>query len=172
FEVYMHPYEQKVTPGRAPFPSDINMPAKDVDIIYSTGQRDLLLDATGREAYIIFKVDKSQKVDQWPRYAYPNVRELSENTTLYPQIPVEYVIDAVQTRHPLESSRLAARVPTMLDAGAISVAGGQYSSQSVVRKTKKRIGNRRILQDTNNSTNDFVVLEKADPSKSESSFKD
>ncbi len=172
FEVYLHPYEQKVSPGRAPFASDINTPAKDVEVIFSHGQRDLIMDPMGKEAFIIFKVDKTQEVDQWPRYAYSTIRQLSDGTTLYPQIPVEYVIDAVQTQHPLVGSRVPVRVPFTLDAGAGFVTGGQYSSQSIVRKTKKKVGNRRILQDTNNSTNDFGVLQKANPSKGENSFID
>lgn len=172
FEVYLFPYERSINPNAKPFASDLSMPATDVDVVFSSGQNDLIMDARGREAYAIFKVDKSQKVKQWPKYPYSDIRELSENTNMYPQIPVEYVIDAVQTQHPLVGSRVPVRVPFTLDAGAGFVTGGQYSSQSIVRKTKKKVGNRRILQDTNNSTNDFGVLQKADPSKGESSFID
>lgn len=172
FEVYLYPYELSINPNSKPFSSDLSMPATDVDVLFSAGQNDLILDPKGKEGYVIFKVDKSQKVSQWPRYPYSNIRELTEKTVSYPQIPVEYVIDAVQVQDPLINKRVPLRLPSRLDAGPTFVPGGQYSSQSIVRKTKKKVGTRRILQDTNNSANDFGVLPKADPSKGESSFID
>lgn len=59
-------------------------------------------------------------------------------------------------------------LPNDIDAGRATImnaAGeiyGDYTSYSVVRKKKSTIGGRVILQDTNNSTNDFVTI-KANP---------
>lgn len=74
--------------------------------------------------------------------------------------------------HPTESKRVPKRLPNVLDAVRTFVPAGQYSSQSLVRKTLKTVNGRRILKDTNNSSEDFGYLNKADVSKSASSFID
>ncbi|MCH5715179.1 DUF4876 domain-containing protein [Niabella hibiscisoli] len=61
-------------------------------------------------------------------------------------------------------------MPISLDATGAFVTGGQYSSQSLIRKITKTVDGRRILQDTNNSANDFETKTKADPSKLDASF--
>lgn len=172
FEVYLYPYLLSITPGTSPFASDIDTPAPNVDVLFSTGQKDLLLDPLGREAFVLFKKNGEVDPKDFSRFSTPDVRETTSNTVLYPQIPVSYILDGVQTQNPLVSSRVARRVPSSIDAGAAQVDGGQYSGQSIVRKTKQLVNGRRILQDTNNSSNDFGVLNQADPTKGESSFID
>ena len=80
------------------------------------------------------------------------------------------MIDAVEIITPLETSRIPKRLPTSLDVAGTFVTGGQYSSQSLVRKTAKTLNGRIVLQDSNNSASDFFTKTKADPSKPESSF--
>lgn len=173
FEVWLYPYEQKIQPGRTMFASDVDNPdVPNVETYFATGMRDLVLTPQGRDSYLLLKVDNSVNLDNLPSFAIPTVRTLTESTTLYPQLPAKFVLDAVEVEAPVSADRIPRRLPLKLDAGAASVEGGPYSSQSIVRKTQKLVNGRRVLQDTNNSSQDFVTLEKADVSKTNSSFKD
>lgn len=150
---------------------NINVP--NVDVLHVSSGNDLILDALGRDAYfIVDPKGKSIDMENLRSFAAPDIREVIATTRVYKQIPIEVVVDAVELQHPVASSRVPKRLPTTLDAGRTHVPGGQYSSQSLVRKTLKTVNGRRILKDTNNSEEDFGFLQKADPSKSASSFID
>lgn len=173
FDVWMVPYNREIKPDGKDYAFDINNPSVDkMEILFANPSNDWVTDALGRAAYVIFKVDGTQNVKEYPAFATPNIAEPTANTVRYPQIPVKYVVDAVEIRHPIATSMVPKRLPNKLDASRTFVPGGQYSGQSLVRKTKTIVNGRRILQDTNNSENDFGYLEKADPSKGPSSFID
>lgn len=173
FEVYLQDYRQLLNPGSNPFATDIdNISVPNLDIVFSDLTTDLVLDATGRDAYVIMKVPAGENPANWPKYAYPTTRSITSSTSLYPQIPTKYILDAVQIKHPIETSVVPPKLPITLDAGATNVPNGQYSSQSLVRKTKKTVNGRKILQDTNNSVNDFGFLNLANPHKGAASFLD
>jgi hypothetical protein len=73
------------------------------------------------------------------------------------KISIDEVIDAVELVGNANQVQLK-RVPAVLDAGAATV-GGTYLSMSVVRKVKSTLSDGRvILYDTNNSSNDFEVM--------------
>lgn len=172
FEVYLFPYEQKIQPGRAKFASDVDNPSvTDVETLFATGMRDMILNPQGKESYAIFKLG-NLNVNSLPSYAQPTVRTISDNTTLYPQIPVSLLVDAVEISSVIERDKTPRRLQLEEDAGSAAINGGPYSSQSVVRKTKQILNGRRILMDTNNSSKDFGVLNKANPSKGADSFLD
>lgn len=71
------------------------------------------------------------------------------------KVPNRYVIDAVDLIQN-EMVTNTKRFSTELDAG-FATTGRTYSSESVVRKIMQEVDGRRIYQDTNNSTSDFVV---------------
>lgn len=170
FDVYMVPYLQAQDPTSNPYKFDINNPlVPKVEVIHAVSQKDLVMDALGRESYVIFKMNTTASA--LPKYTTPDVRTIIADSKFYVQIPVANVIDGVEIQHPISTTRVPRRLPTTLDAGASFVPGGQYSGQSLVRKTKKTLTNgRKVLQDTNNSENDFGYLTKADPSKGSTSF--
>lgn len=173
FEVYMFPYEQKIKPGSTPFASDIDNPSiQDVETIFATGMSDLILNPQGKDSYVLFKSGKENDPNTFPMFANPTIRIINDKAVFYPQVPVKYIVDAVEVSSVIEKDKTPRRLPLVLDAGSASVSGGPYSSQSIVRKTKQTVNGRRILMDTNNSSQDFGVLPKADPSKSNSSFID
>jgi len=62
----------------------------------------------------------------------------------------------------IPTSRIPKKLNFALDAGFTFVSEGGYSSQAVIRKTLRKVGDRRILKDSNNSTEDFMVI-KANP---------
>lgn len=74
------------------------------------------------------------------------------------RIPIESVVDALENVGNPNQMELK-RMPAVLDAGAATV-NGSYVAKSVARKVKEtRPGGRVILQDTNNSTDDFEVMD-------------
>lgn len=173
FEVYLYPYEQKIQPGRNKNASDVDNPeVTDVETLFATGMRDMILNPQGKESYIIFKVDGTDDPNLFAKYANPTDRTITDKTTLYPQVPNKYVLDAVEISSVIEKDKTPRRLPLEFDAGNASIPGGPYSSQSIVRKTKQVANGRRVLMDTNNSTQDFGSLIKADPTKSNTSFID
>jgi len=173
FEVYLYPYEQKIQPGRTKFASDIDNPSvMDVETIFATGMRDMVLNPQGKDSYALFKASSAVDPNNFPKYPEPTSKTVTTETTRYPQIPTDILMDALEISSVLEKDKTPRRLHISLDAGSAATLSGPYSSQSVVRRTKQTVNGRRILQDTNNSSKDFGVLTKADPSKTASSFID
>ncbi len=156
FEVYLAPYLA------SPLASDIDNPAVPNMIMLAYSGKDWLLDNPGRDGYIIFKTDKDIP-STFPQYPDPAQLAITQNTTMYYQIPLEFAIDAVEIQPNSPTSRVPKRLYSEYDAGFTFCPAGSYSSQSVIRKTSKIVSGRKILMDTNNSTNDFDYLEKAEP---------
>lgn len=157
FEAYYAPFASR------PLGSDIDNPnAVNVDVLqyYST---DWIIDNNGRDSYIIFKVDAGTDVASWSYYNLPTVSTPSSNATKYLQVPIKYIIDAVEVQPNTAADRIPKKLGASLDAGFTYVPAGAYTSQSVIRKTAKTINGRIVLQDTNNSTEDFSYLERAAP---------
>ncbi len=78
-------------------------------------------------------------------------------TTKNYKISIDEVIDAVELVGNANQVQLK-RVPAVLDAGAATV-GGTYLSMSVARKVKSTLTDGRVIfYDTNNSSNDFEVM--------------
>lgn len=157
FEVYLG----KSIPS--PLNSDVDNPnVPNVDVIDRGGNKDWILDNTGRDAMVIFKTS-GDMVGKYKQYPDPSVVSVSSTTTFYFQVPIADVIDGVQIQHAVAASRVPRKLTGVIDAGATNVPAGQYSSQSLIRKTAKTIGSRKVLTDTNNSSNDFDYLTKCEP---------
>lgn len=77
-------------------------------------------------------------------------------TTRTYKIPIEEVVDALELVGNANQVQLK-RLPAVLDAGAATV-GGTYLGVSVARKVKETVDGRVILYDTNNSSEDFEVM--------------
>lgn len=173
FEVNMAEYLKRINAASSPLATDVdNLNVPNMDVIFIDQGRDWVFTPQARESYAIVKLDAAIQVENLPAYASPIERTVSTDTRRYPQVPTQYIIDAVEVEGPLEATRPPRRLPQRFDTGAISVPGGPFSSQSVVRKTAKKVNGRRVLLDTNNSTNDFGTLNRANSSKGESSFID
>ncbi len=152
-----------------PWKYDLDNPnVKNVEVLIASGN-DWIMDNNSRDDFIMFKA-KNSPVD-WKRYPDPSVTTVTAGTDRGLQVPISVnIIDAVELITPLESARINKRLSIALDAVGTFVTGARYSSQSLIRKTVKTVEGRRILQDTNNSANDFETKTKADPSKTDASF--
>lgn len=105
-------------------------------------------------AVIIFRVDDFGAL---PGFTMPG----STSSIEYIQLPSALIIDGVETGRDANSVQYK-RLPASVDAGMIWCSG-TYVSESIRRKTDRMIGDRRVLKDTNNTTNDFEVLTTPTP---------
>ncbi|RZJ74369.1 MULTISPECIES: DUF4876 domain-containing protein [Pedobacter] len=157
FEAYFAPFLPR------PLASDIDNPAvPNIEVLAYNGT-DMLFDNPGRTAFIVFKGDGKTDVKKYPQFNYPTVSAPSSTSDKFYQIPNKVVIDAVEIQPNTASARVPKKLGASLDAGYTFAPNGQYSSQSVIRKTEKTENGRRILKDTNNSTEDFDYLNLAAP---------
>lgn len=133
---------------------DIQNPAvPDLEIAYwANGNNDMILDPSGRQAIAIFNMNAAELASL---KSYKNPKG---DKNLYLQIPHKALTDGVELTKDLGSGFVPKKLPAQVDGGNTYLTSGSYSSKSVIRKTKTTIGGRIILQDTNNSTNDFVEI--------------
>lgn len=132
----------------------------DLIIVSRANSRDMILDSYGKEAVAIWKCPGGPQT--LPKYGAPKKRAEDE-VYAKTQIPPNYIIDAVEIQ-PSNGVRGPKRIFENLDASyTFTTPFGEHSSHSVVRKTLRTTPNgRKVLQDTNNSLNDFVTI-KAEP---------
>lgn len=78
------------------------------------------------------------------------------------KIAVADIIDGIDMMFSAQTGNFK-RLPTSVDAGFNYVEGNSYTGQSVRRKVAKEVDGRKILMDTNNSSNDFEALAKPTP---------
>jgi hypothetical protein len=143
-----------------PLESDVDNPqVPNAQVVHFYGT-DWILDQTGRDAYAILK--SPEDVRAWPKYANPTVRALQPTTRLSVQVPKRYVVDAVEIQ-PGQADGATTLNPKKLapdvDLRYAAVPKGAYSSQALIRKTSRTVGTRRVLQDTNDSAQDFEVFD-------------
>lgn len=133
---------------------DIQNPAvPDLDIAYwGNKNKDMILDTNGRYAYAILKMSATELASL---KSYKNPKG---DATLYLQVPNSAIIDGVDTTKDLGSNYIPKKLATQIDGGTTYLPSGAFSSKSVIRKTKTTIAGRIVLQDTNNSSNDFVEI--------------
>lgn len=157
FEAYYAPFLPR------PLASDIDNPAvPNIEVLAYNGT-DMLFDNPGRTAFVVFRGDGKTDVKNYPQYNYPTISAPSSTSDKFYQIPNAIIIDAVEIQPNTASARVPKKLGASLDAGYTFVPNGQYSSQSVIRKTDKTENGRRILKDTNNSTEDFDYFSLANP---------
>ena len=157
FEVYFGDL-----PGETPFISDIdNASVPNVDVLVYQGN-DWILDNLGRDSYVIFKGKTRAEVSALKAYYAPSINAPGASASKYTQLPINWIMDGVEAQPNVESSQIPKKLPAAVDAGYKFVTDGSYSSQAIMRKTSSEVGGRKILQDSNNSSNDFISI-KADP---------
>ncbi|MEH0153353.1 DUF4876 domain-containing protein [Limibacter armeniacum] len=145
-----------------PYVSDLDNPSVPNLIVHHIYGKDFILDNLGRDSYLIFRAENG--ISGLSSYPAPNTREVTSSSKLYIQIPKSYIIDGVETQRSPDSI-LPPKLTTDVDATYTYAPNGGFSSQSVIRKTVSSLGEggRRVLQDTNNSAEDFTFLEMATP---------
>lgn len=144
--------------NQEPYFLDIQNPnVPDLIIDYFGFGRDLLLDPYGRDGFVLFRAN-DEEVKAWKKIYEPG----QPDNGLYVRIPKTHILDAVDLTIDKSSGKIPRKMPIDLDASQSFVEEGAYSSHSVIRKTKKSVNGRIILQDSNSSLYDFVS-KKAEP---------
>lgn len=164
FESYLGDFRQSI--GEPVYQWDIQNPAvQDLNIAYwgipgwYNGNKDFIMDGNGRDSFIIFR---SNNFSNYDAFTDPSVTNVSTNSKYFLQIPNTDIIDAVELQHYNPSKQRPKMLNAAFDASSIK-CDAAYNSQSVVRKIKTTTKNGRvILEDTNNSAQDFQVI-KANP---------
>jgi hypothetical protein len=116
--------------------------------LYFTGGFDWLLTVFG-PGLVIFKTDDFSKLTM---ATIPG----STSTTTYVKIPNTLIIDSFEGLKDGSSGSFK-RLPVAIDAGFV-FATDTYTAESFRRKVATTINGRRVLQDTNNSGNDFQKI--------------
>lgn len=112
------------------------------------GTHDFIFHSSG-PAVVIFKIKDISTLEKVP-YPYDN-----EGQTLL-KLPVKNIMDAFEALAHATSGKYK-RVPKSIDAGFI-YCNGIFNGESCRRVTEDVVEGRRILQDTNNSSDDFEVI--------------
>jgi len=156
FECYYKPYQQSV--GQDFLDWDIDNPkVPNMKIIFKhNSDKDFTIDFNGHGALIIFKVSK-EDFDKYDCVPTP-VDKTFQYEHAYKQIPKNVIIDGVEMKVNEGLPQTVKKLPDDIDAGATEVPNGAFSSQSVIRKISSQKDGKVFYQDTNNSTNDFKVL--------------
>lgn len=136
-----------------------DQPAYDMEHVFFDGTSNMgstpqYLTSVFGAAYVIFKVPEGETYDPVNNKALQTRDLRTSAAKLYAKIPIEYVLDGVEA---IDNENLAdaKRMPGVLDAGFTTV-GATYNSLSVARKKiAENPDGTPILQDTNNSTDDF-----------------
>lgn len=161
FETYMGDYNTSI--GKKPFAWDIqNIMVPDMLVSYwSIASNDLILNVNSMLGLGILRATDTE-VATWKKVASPK----APTGTLFLQIPKNYIIDGIDITD--KEQKAPKDFPADIDASrtfivnAVGQAEGTFTGLSVIRKTKEIINGRVVLQDTNNSANDFVTI-KANP---------
>ncbi|KGT10318.1 DUF4876 domain-containing protein [Elizabethkingia anophelis] len=160
FEVYLGDYSISI--GDKPYMWDIqNITVPDMDITFwANPVTDWILNLLHRPSLAIFRATPDQ-INSWQKFANPK----TPNGSLFLQVPKGLIIDGVDIT---DKEQLVPKdLPTDIDATRTFINQNglglaDYTSMSVMRRTKEVINGRVVLQDTNNSANDFVTV-KANP---------
>lgn len=133
--------------------------AKNMECVFCDGKNvynnklQVLLAVFG-PAVVVFRVPDGVKYDPINDPQYWTCKVGVASPTRYARIPIDWVLDALECGQN-ENMMAAKRVPSVLDAG-MTYVGGTYMGVSVSRK---KIGTHAdgspVLQDTNNSNDDF-----------------
>ncbi|KMQ64900.1 hypothetical protein ACM46_11870 [Chryseobacterium angstadtii] len=161
FETYLGDY--LVANGGSVFGSDVQNPAvPDMKVVFWSNGNDWILNLVSRPAIVIFNGVSDAEINNYIKI--PNPKDLAGK--LFMRIPKNVIMDGVDTTN--KTLTAPKDLPDNIDAGLAYIknpageAFGDYTSQAVIRKTKNTVSGRVILQDTNNSSNDFVTI-KANP---------
>lgn len=138
-----------------------DQPAADMEHVFYDGKADMgtvpqYLTPVFGGAYVIFRPKKGEMYDP-VNDKNMQTKDLSGNlskTKVFAKVPISDVLDAVEAgRNEVDIQRK--RMPSILDAG-MTYVGSTYIGQSVARKlVDTNEDGTPILEDTNNSTEDF-----------------
>ncbi|ETD16505.1 MULTISPECIES: DUF4876 domain-containing protein [Prevotellaceae] len=136
-----------------------NPNAANMTIIHKGNNRYMRLSRNGKEGYVIFRHSDPASL---PVYLYPAIDPAKGSKDQFMQVPNAHVIDAVEVITPTADGYVAPKAFQKKDDAGYTYSKPDYSSMCITRKISRVDGTRKVLQDINNSTLDFVEM-KAEP---------
>ena len=132
-----------------------NKNAVNMVLIQKGNNKYMRMSRNGKEGYVIFRHSSPATL---PAYQYPYKDLKYSDKTVYTQIPIASVIDAVEVINPNADGYVSPKAfPKSLDA-SYTFSKPDYSFRCVSRKVSRTENGRIILQDLNNSAIDFVEM--------------
>ena len=132
-----------------------NKDAANMVIIEKGNHRFMRFSRNGKQGYVIFRHPSPSKL---PRYLRPYRDLKNSDGTVFMQIPINCIIDAVEVINPNADGYVSPKAfPKQLDA-SYAYSKPDYSFRCISRKVSRVNEGRRILQDLNNSALDFVQM--------------
>ena len=132
-----------------------NKNAANMVLIQKGNNRYMRFSRNGKEGYVIFRHPSPASL---PAYQLPYRDLRYSNKTLYTQIPIASIIDAVEVINPNADGYVSPKAfPKTLDA-SYTYSKPDNSFRCVSRKISRKDKERIILQDLNNSAIDFVEM--------------
>ena len=130
-----------------------------LDVVIKLGQATAYTLSISSPAVVLFRAQETT-IQEFVQQA-ENITDKPGSKDRIVKLPPEWVIDAVEVFTP--GSNNTKRLRTELDAGYVTLSG-TFMGHSLFRKTDEQATTTlgyEVLQDTNNSQNDFYELERA-----------
>ena len=142
-----------------PAPGPLVQAARYLDIIIKTGQANAYTLSVNSPTFILFRAPSGTDIRDYVQQAQnqPQVPGSSEKVIAIPQ---GWVVDGVEVFNG-GSSGNQKRLPASIDAGAVSLSE-TFKGRTLMRKADESLSAEQgfeVLQDTNNSTEDFYERE-------------
>ena len=142
-----------------PAPGPLVQAARYLDIIIKTGQANAYTLSVNSPTFILFRAPSGTDIRDYVQQAQnqPQVPGSSEKVIAIPQ---DWVVDGVEVFNG-GSSGNQKRIPATIDAGAVSLSE-TFKGRTLMRKADESLSAEQgfeVLQDTNNSTEDFYERE-------------
>lgn len=132
----------------------------DLILIHKGNNTSMRLSSNGKEGYVLFRHTDPSKL---PVFLYPAKDPKKGSPSQFMQIPNKDLIDAVEVISPTSDGYVSPKaIQKKDDAGYTYIKEGEMTSLALTRKISRVVGDRRVLQDINNSALDFVTI-KAEP---------
>lgn len=138
-----------------------NVNVANLELIHTGINSSMRLSRNSKQGFVLFRHPDPKGL---PVYKFPAIDPAKNSNATFRQISNGELIDVVETIAPNADGYLSPKaIRAKDDAGYTYSTKGEYSSYAVSRKVIKTLSNgRRVLQDVNNSTLDFVTV-KAEP---------
>lgn len=147
-------------------PDADNPTVPNLNMLYNYTKPIWLLDKQGNRSYAIGRLPKEISTDAYLanyRYTYKYTINNKETSLTEYHFPNKWIVDAVNVSPKNEYvwGVVSASLDLNFTYWGISSTQTENYGNAVVRKVSYTVGDREVLQDTNNSTADFIPVSKA-----------
>ncbi len=146
-------------PNYHPAPGDNIQSERILSVVIKTGQANAYTFAQASPAPVIFRAPQGTTVQEFLQNGESIIQKPGSSVDRIVKLPIDWVIDGVEVFE--KAGKNKKRLPSAIDAGAVDFSG-PYQGHTLCRKTDEKstsLCGYMVLQDTNNSTDDFYERE-------------